>query len=131
MYFEVKGKIRGKERPRFFRGHAVTPKQTKEYEELIRSSYLALHSVCLTSPVRVLIKAMYKIPKSYSKKRVEAIRRGEELPVKKPDADNIVKVVLDALNKVAFTDDKNVVEVSILKRYTECEEKLEIDIDKY
>ena len=34
---------------------------------------------------------------------------GELLPAKKPDIDNIVKAVLDALNEVAYRDDTQAV----------------------
>ena len=40
-------------------------------------------------------------------------------PVKKPDIDNIIKIVLDAMNKFAFKDDTQVVELSVKKRYAE------------
>ena len=39
------------------------------------------------------------------------------LPVKKPDCDNIAKIVLDALNKIAYKDDAQVAELSVKKRY--------------
>lgn len=38
-------------------------------------------------------------------------------PDKKPDADNILKAVLDALNGVAYEDDRQVVEVLCIKKY--------------
>lgn len=48
-------------------------------------------------------------------------------PTKKPDADNIAKIVLDALNGVAYTDDTQVVNLSVQKRYGEVAEvKVEI-----
>lgn len=56
---------------------------------------------------------------------------GELLPAKKPDIDNIVKAVLDALNEVAYRDDTQVVELQVRKQYSErprleiCNERLE------
>ena len=48
-------------------------------------------------------------------------------PTKKPDADNIAKIVLDALNGVAYTDDTQVINLSVQKRYGEVPEvKVEI-----
>lgn len=38
-------------------------------------------------------------------------------PQKKPDTDNIAKIVLDALNGLAYPDDKQVVELQVLKTY--------------
>lgn len=36
---------------------------------------------------------------------------------KKPDIDNIAKVVCDALNGVAYKDDKQIVSLKLAKRY--------------
>lgn len=47
----------------------------------------------------------------------------EELPCKKPDADNIAKVICDALNKVAYGDDTQICELEVHKRYTEQNEE--------
>lgn len=44
---------------------------------------------------------------------------GEIRPTKKPDNDNIVKVVEDALNDVAYKDDKNIVDCVVQKYYSE------------
>lgn len=48
---------------------------------------------------------------------------------KKPDIDNITKVVLDALNKVAYEDDTQIVEVASIKRWA-TEDKLVVVIDE-
>ena len=48
---------------------------------------------------------------------------------KKPDIDNITKVVLDALNKVAYLDDTQVVELAIIKRWSDAA-KLKIIIEE-
>lgn len=124
----VTGKIRGKARPRICRGHAFTPKDTVEYEKLVRECYQEQDGRYLEGSVRALIIAYYKIPKSYSKKRVQAIREGLEKPRKKPDADNIAKIILDSLNGVAYKDDANIVDVRIIKKYTEDYERVEIEL---
>lgn len=48
---------------------------------------------------------------------------------KKPDVDNIQKIVLDALNNVAYLDDTQVVQVVAIKKWDE-EEKLKIIIEE-
>ena len=40
-------------------------------------------------------------------------------PTKKPDIDNIVKIVLDSLNGVAYIDDSQVVALLVEKHYAE------------
>jgi Holliday junction resolvase RusA-like endonuclease len=44
---------------------------------------------------------------------------GLVVPTVKPDADNVAKIVLDALNGSAFCDDAQVVHLQVLKRYAE------------
>ncbi|XZI40749.1 RusA family crossover junction endodeoxyribonuclease [Clostridium perfringens] len=124
----VTGKIRGKARPRICRGHAFTPKDTVQYEKLVRNCYKQQDGRYLEGPIKALIIAYYKIPKSYSKKRVQAIRDGLEKPTKKPDADNIGKIILDSLNGVAYKDDSQIIELMIIKRYTEDNERVEFKL---
>lgn len=64
----------------------------------------------------------FSIPKSYSKKRRMNCINGIEKPNKKPDIDNVLKNVLDALNKFAYEDDTQVISVVCQKYYTEEEE---------
>ena len=128
----IDGKIKGKARPRFNTrtGHAITPKDTVQYENWVKMCYREQQATkYLEGPLRALIVAYYKIPKSYTKKRVEAIRRGEEYPTKKPDLDNIAKIVLDSLNKIAYDDDAQIVELTVLKRYTEDVERVELELE--
>ncbi|EIF5083621.1 RusA family crossover junction endodeoxyribonuclease [Clostridium perfringens] len=124
----VTGKIRGKARPRVCRGHAFTPKDTVQYEKLVRDCYKQQDGRYLEGPIKALIIAYYKIPKSYSKKSVQAIRDGLEKPTKKPDADNIAKIILDSLNGIAYKDDSQIIELRIIKRYTEDDERIEFEL---
>ncbi|MBO3333423.1 RusA family crossover junction endodeoxyribonuclease [Clostridium perfringens] len=121
----VIGRIRGKARPRVCRGHAFTPKDTVQYEKLVRDCYKEQDGRYLEGYIKALIIAYYKIPKSYSKKRVQAIRDGLEKPTKKPDADNVAKIILDSLNGIAYKDDSQIIELRIIKRYTEEDERIE------
>lgn len=43
---------------------------------------------------------------------------GSVRPTKKPDVDNIVKIVLDALNGLAWHDDAQVTFLAVSKEYT-------------
>lgn len=123
--FFVAGAPKGKGRPRFSRNRAYTPRETVEYEKRIAQSYDGdMH----TSPVFVDIRAFFAIPRSYTKKQKTAIENGDLMPTKKPDADNIAKVVLDALNGVAYEDDRQVVDLAVVKMYSTDREGLEITI---
>lgn len=126
----VEGKIKGKARPRFFNGRAITTTETVKYENWVRINYQNQCGEYLEGPIRARIIAYYKIPKSYSKKRVQAILEGKEQPIKKPDADNIAKIILDSLNDIAFHDDSQVVELIVIKRWTEDIERVEFDLEE-
>ena len=128
----VEGRIRGKQRPRFNTktGRAFTPGDTITYENWIRFAYQEQCGVHLNGAIRARIEVYYKIPKSYTKKRVQAIREELEMPLKKPDSDNIAKIVLDSLNKIAFDDDAQVVELTVIKRWTEDVERIEFELEE-
>ena len=63
------------------------------------------------------ISAFFPVPKSYSLKKCEMAENGLIYPTKKSDADNIAKIICDALNGIAYHDDKQVVELLVSKRY--------------
>lgn len=120
--FTVLGKPQGKARPRFDgrSGRTYTPKGTKEYEELVRSCYLRAHkNACLSGEITAEITAYFLVPKSVSKTKRAAMIAGKINPTSKPDADNIIKAVLDALNGYAYKDDSAVVKVTATKKYSE------------
>ena len=51
-------------------------------------------------------------------------------PTKKPDIDNIAKIILDALNKLAFKDDNQITKLEIEKKYG-TEEKIFVKVEEY
>ena len=65
------------------------------------------------------ITAIFGIPKSTTKKDKAKMLSGLILPAKIPDIDNITKSILDGLNKVLYKDDKQVIELSVKKKYGE------------
>lgn len=121
--FVVEGKPVGKGRPRFRRmGNFVqtyTPANTAEYEKLVRLRFQNAGGMITDKPVRVEITAFFTPPKSTKKKDKIEMLANRILPVKKPDCDNIAKIVLDALNKIAYKDDSQVIELTVKKRYAE------------
>lgn len=127
----VKGKIRGKQRPRMVKGgHVYTPSQTVTYEKQIRECYKDQCGELLEGEIKADIVAYYKVPKSYTKKRQKIIENNLEYPMKKPDSDNIAKIVLDSLNGIAYNDDAQVVELHMFKKYTFDEERIEFNLEK-
>ena len=134
MIFVVVGKIRGKGRPRYSGiTHTVyTPKETVAYEKQIARAYKEAGGEMFPEEceIRVTVKAYFAIPKSYSSCKKTYCMTGAMNPMKKPDIDNILKVVLDGLNGIAYSDDKNVIAVSCMKKYGQSE-YLEIGVTEY
>lgn len=67
----------------------------------------------------VRIFAFYEVPKSASKKKKAAMLAQDIRPTKKPDFDNIGKIICDSLNLVAYHDDSAVVDAQVRKFYSE------------
>ena len=128
----VEGTIRGKQRPQFKKktGKAFTPNQTISYENWVKQCYIEQSNKLLQGPIRARIEIYYSVPKSYSKRKIEAIKDGTDYPMKKPDSDNVAKIVLDSLNKIAYDDDKQVVELTVLKRWTFDNERIEFEMEE-
>lgn len=125
--FDVWGKVRGKGRPRFTRGgHAYTPKGTRDYERSIREAFENAPGrppEPFSGPIAVSIMTYRQLPKSTPKSVCS------EPDTHKPDADNVAKIVLDALNGVAWEDDAQVVSLTVSKlRRTRSPERLSVRV---
>ncbi len=86
--------------------HAYTPTATLEEEAIVRSAYRGKKH---QGAVRLTLHIFRALPKSRPK-RVE-----RERDLAKPDIDNVLKAVMDALNEVAYDDDAQVCEVHVYK----------------
>ncbi len=104
--FVVPGEPVGKQRPGDGKYGRYTPAKTRLYEEKVRAAYrAACPGEYFHGRFSAGYRAYYRIPDSWSKKKKEAAE-GDELVIGKPDADNILKIILDALNGVAYDDDR-------------------------
>ncbi len=79
------------------------------------------------NPVALLVHAFRAIPASWSKTDREKARDGAIMPTSRPDGDNHLKVVQDALNKIVWADDSQVVDSRCIKKYHE-EPALRIEV---
>ena len=132
--FEVPGKIVGKGRPRLnsYTGIVYTPTKTKDYETLVEQYFLIKYPRFkqLEGRIKVSIIAYFMIPKATKKSDINEMLENNISPTKKPDIDNIVKIILDAMNKFAFKDDTQITKLDIEKKYG-IEEKIYIKIEEY
>ena len=123
VYFVVTGKPVGKGRPRAStRGGFVrmyTDAKTLGYEAAIADEAARAMSGAepFETPMQMQVSCYYPIPKSWPKKIKQEAIDEERFPNVKPDLDNVVKAVLDALNGVVYLDDAQVVNLVATKRY--------------
>lgn len=121
--FTVPGEPQGKGRGRIIRigGRSAikTPEKTVAYEGLIAhaAQQAMAGTPMLTCPCGVEVSITVGVPASWSQKKRAAALAGEVLPTKKPDADNVVKAVMDGINGVVWRDDVQAVDLSVRKRY--------------
>lgn len=122
--FVIPGEIVGKARPRMNTrtGKAYTPTKSKYYEYLVKKFFFEKYrdsQISSEEAIRLTINVYMEIPKSVSKTKKNKMLEDEIKPIKKPDIDNIAKAILDGLNKLAYHDDTQVVELIIRKYYAE------------
>ena len=106
----VDGPPKAKGRPRFGKGRVFTPKATVDAERGMgwRAKEAMKGRDLFDGPLAVLIHAWVKTPK-----------KGKHAhPIVKPDADNLAKLVCDALNGIVWHDDKQIVDLQVIKNYS-------------
>lgn len=110
-----------KGRPRLGRYGTYTPKKTQKYEEYVKACWVSKYGAIQPAeqPLEVNIVFYMPIPKSVNKKRKAEILSGRLKHTKKPDIDNLIKSVLDALNGLAYADDSKIIKVAVEKQYSE------------
>lgn len=140
IHVEIPGEVKGLARPRATKskGHA---RMYDPESNAIEKGRLQMHLlkaleefnpgmvVCGPKGFNVDIEAYIACPKSMSKKMRAAALEGEVRPKRKPDIDNIAKLILDAWNNgVLWEDDKDVSTLWVKKRYGE-KEHLEVTVN--
>ena len=133
IQFTIPGPPTGKGRPRATAsgGYArmYTPTKTVSYEEKVVAFYLESNGhvpmIEKDVPVYADIIAFFKMPKSWSKTKLNKMVGTPCL--KAPDFDNIGKIICDALNGVAYHDDKQVYQAHISK-YWSTTDRVEVEI---
>lgn len=116
----IEGRPIPKGRPRVFRGHAVTPRKTQQAESQLLAMYKFQNygKAPLTGRVEVHCVFNMPIPKTWSKHKKELAAQGWINCTVRPDLDNLIKLVLDALNGAAYVDDAQIVRIHAFKQYS-------------
>jgi len=127
---ELPGRLVGKGRPRFVRatGIAITPERTRNMEAIVRSvaqDEMAGRSPFL-GPVEVNITMRWLYPRSWSKRR----RAETHYASGRPDLDNCLKLLGDALNKIVWHDDAQIAKIGMVRFYVDGIESTTIRISE-
>lgn len=117
--FTIEGEPTGKGRPRHGKYKTYTPAKTKAVENNIAYFYKVNIGHYFEGYVKIKLDLYYSIAKSDSKKKKLMKLNNELRPNKKPDIDNVVKLVADALNEVAYKDDTQIIELECRKFYSD------------
>lgn len=108
---------KAKGRPRMGKFGVYTPKATRDSENAIAAEWRRIHGAAMweKTAVTVCVFLSVPMPASWSKKK-KALAHLKPC-VSRPDIDNTLKTVLDALNGIAYADDAQVFSVSASKFY--------------
>lgn len=124
--FKVEGKAVPQPRPRVVRmrngqTRAYNSEKSVVYKRIVKAAALSeMNKQRLTMtdrPLAMRLTFVFTPPKSYTKKKLEAVKSGELRYTKKPDLDNLAKAILDALNGTVYKDDSQIITLSINKEY--------------
>jgi Holliday junction resolvase RusA-like endonuclease len=118
LTFHIRGEPKPKGRPHFARRgkfvSAYTPAATRNAEADLRGqiiSQLPANFSLATGPLR--------LEATFRRQRPKSARKGDIWPITRPDLDNYLKLVLDAMNSVVFIDDSQLVAITVVKSYGE------------
>lgn len=126
LNFKIPGKVKAKQSVKFAKiGNFIkkyTPEDMVNYANWVKQCFTMAYPNHLPSnlydcELSICIKVFFQVPKSFSNKKRELALRGLINPTVKPDWDNISKNICDALNGIAFPDDKAIVNGTVEKYY--------------
>lgn len=122
----VSGKPVGKGRPKFNRatGAAYTPTTTTVAEREIRQAWREADEPRMPDDVALGMEVVVSVerPKGHFKKNGELSAVGLRNPIprnKKPDLDNVVKLIMDSLNSRAYRDDVLIARLTVDRKWSD------------
>lgn len=130
IYFEVIGNPTPQQRHRH-RGKFTYDPSAKDKERFLFKSIKHRPEEPITTPLRIQMEFVFSRPKSHYRTGKYSTLLKEHIPtmhITRPDTDNLVKFVLDSLNKVFYKDDSQICEVIAVKRYIDAGEKPKTEV---
>jgi len=121
---EVHGNPTGKGRPFVLKtGHTFTPKGTVLAEREIRQAWREAGEQRMPdAALEIVVELFVQRPQSHFKKSGGLSSEGLRHPLprnKKPDVDNALKLVMDALNSQAYKDDVQIAKATVIRHWGE------------
>ncbi len=117
IHINFEGKLIGKGRPRFGRGRTCTPAKTAAAENDLgwkaKRAMCAAHLQPLDGPLKLVVTILQERPQSWSKKKATLAT----FITGKPDADNQIKLIGDALNGIVWLDDSQIAAIDFQRTY--------------
>lgn len=111
----IDGQPIGKGRPRFYGGRAVTPAKTRNWEDMAALTLSrAIGSMCYNQPLKLEVTAYFQRPQRLMRKSSNPNRIHHTA---KPDADNVLKIVCDALVKANIVTDDALINWQLCVKY--------------
>lgn len=105
----------------------------KAQRSFLESCQHLIPTTPLVGPLSASLSFHFKRPKAHyrSHQKELILKEGSDVyHIKRKDIDNLVKFVLDSLNKIAYLDDSQIAVLQCIKLYTEGESRTEIEFKK-
>lgn len=101
--------------------HFYADPETEAHEKAI-AEYAALllrgRNQPTEEPLCLMVHAFRSVPESWSDADRARALDGNIAPTSRPDGDNYLKLVQDALNGIAYRDDSQIIDSHVIKRYS-------------
>lgn len=110
-------------------GHAYDPLKSRNYKQHVKNVALGLNIEPLSGPIKVAMEIYRPLQKGGSKALIRQKKEGKVRPTVKPDIDNYYKSISDALTGVLWEDDNQIVEIHVVKWYSD-NPNVEIEVEE-
>lgn len=94
----------------------------------VRACWRASGLPRLEEPLALIITACFPIPPSAGARRRALMARGFHLPARRPDADAMAAAIRAALTGLAFSDDRQIVRLEVVKRYASQDPQVVVEL---
>lgn len=120
--FRATGVPKGQPRPRAFarkgRVRVYTPGTAEAWKSQIAEAAKTWHGLKIEGPIMLTVDFLMPRPRSHFRRNGDVRPTAPQWHTSRPDLDNLLKAVLDALTTVGvWRDDNEVVEIVSRKRY--------------